>query len=44
MVLVADDVSTNQQVAMGILKMFGLRADAVASSETYLPLSVAGQT
>ncbi len=31
LVLVADDVSTNQQVALGILKMFGLRADAVAN-------------
>jgi signal transduction histidine kinase/ActR/RegA family two-component response regulator/HPt (histidine-containing phosphotransfer) domain-containing protein len=30
-VLVADDVVTNQQVALGILRQFGLSADAVAN-------------
>ena len=35
-VLVADDVITNQQVALGILRQMGLRADAVANGAEVL--------
>jgi signal transduction histidine kinase/CheY-like chemotaxis protein/HPt (histidine-containing phosphotransfer) domain-containing protein len=35
-ILVADDVSTNQQVALGILRIMGLRGDAVANGSEAL--------
>ena len=35
-ILVADDVATNQKVAVGILKLLGLNADAVANGEEAL--------
>jgi CheY-like chemotaxis protein len=35
-ILVADDVPTNQKVAIGILQLLGLKADAVANGEEAL--------
>ncbi len=35
-ILVADDVATNQKVAVGILNLLGLKADAVANGEEAL--------
>jgi len=35
-ILVADDVATNQKVAIGILQLLGLKADAVANGEEAL--------
>jgi signal transduction histidine kinase/CheY-like chemotaxis protein len=35
-ILVADDIATNQKVAVGILQLLGLKADAVANGEEVL--------